>query len=314
MDKTNKEKNFVSAVIYCCEDATTIGDFITMLCRTLSENFLKYEIIVVDDASRDGSENAVRSSVKALADAGAPLPMVSLITMSFRQGLEASMNAGVNLAIGDFVFEFDSVAADFAASVPMDIYRRALSGYDIVSAGRKGSARWSSRLFYKIFNRYANLQYEVGAETFRVLSRRAINRIRAVNQTIPFRKAAYANCGLAMTRERYVPVAKTLRKRYSDRHSVAADSLILFTDVAFRGTVTLACLMLALSLAYGLYALFYKLAGNPVEGWTTTIMFLASGFCGLFFIFAVVIKYLQTLVNISFRKKGFLFKSVEKIQ
>jgi len=314
MDKTDKEKNFISAVIYCCDDAATIGNFISMLCRTLGENFLKYEIVIVDDASRDGSENAVRASVKALEDAGTPPPTASLLSMSFRQGLEASMNAGLNLAIGDFVFEFDSVAADFDASVLMDVYRRALSGYDIVSAGREGATRWSSRLFYKVFNRYANLQYEVGAETFRILSRRAINRIQSVTRTIPFRKAAYANCGLAMTRERYVPVAKPLRKRYADRHSVAADSLILFTDVAFRGTVTLACLMLVLSLAYGLYALFYKLAGNPVEGWTTTIMFLASGFCGLFFILAVVIKYLQTLVNISFRKKGFLFKSVEKIQ
>lgn len=56
----NKEKNFVSAVIYCCNDAEKIGAFIKSVDETLHQNFLKYEIIVVNDASNDDSAKIVK--------------------------------------------------------------------------------------------------------------------------------------------------------------------------------------------------------------------------------------------------------------
>ena len=56
----NKEKNFVSAVVYCCNDADSIGAFIQRLDTALFENFLKYEIIVVNDASDDNSTSIVK--------------------------------------------------------------------------------------------------------------------------------------------------------------------------------------------------------------------------------------------------------------
>ena len=37
---------------------------------------------------------------------------ITILNMSFFHGVEAAMNAGVDLAIGDFVFEFDSCIAD----------------------------------------------------------------------------------------------------------------------------------------------------------------------------------------------------------
>ena len=44
------------------------------------------------------------------------------------------MNAGVDLAIGDFVFEFDTVCMDYKTELLMQVYRRSLEGFDIVSA------------------------------------------------------------------------------------------------------------------------------------------------------------------------------------
>lgn len=309
MDKNSKEKNFISAVVYCHNDASSIGDFIKHLDHTLAENFLKYEIIVVNDASTDESVDIV----KAYAAHKEGL-VISILNMSYYQGLEASMNAGVNLSIGDFVYEFDAAYADFDWDILIRVYRHSLSGYDIVSARINQKPRLFSRLFYKVFNRYAKLQHKIGIETFRILSRRGINRIHNITQSIPFRKAAYANCGLAVDTLTYSPVNKVIRKHHDDRSRVAIDSLILFTDVAYRVTVGLALLMLLISVIMAIYALTYWVYESPVEGWTTTILFMAFGFCGLFAIFAMVIKYLQTLVNLSFKKKDYLFESIIKLQ
>lgn len=309
MDKNYKEKNFISAVVYCHNDASSIGDFIKQLDHTLAENFLKYEIIVVNDASTDESIDIIKKY--AAHKEGL---VISILNMSYYQGLEASMNAGVNLSIGDFVYEFDSAYADFAWEMLIKVYRHSLSGYDIVSARINTKPRFSSRFFYKVFNRYAKIQHKIGMETFRILSRRAINRIHSITQNIPFRKAAYANCGLAIDTITYNPINKVIRKHHDDCSRVAMDSLILFTDIAYRITVGLAFLMLLISIVIAIYALTYWMYENPVEGWTTTILFMACGFFGLFAILAMVIKYLQTLVNLSFKKKDYLFESITKLQ
>ncbi len=52
--------------------------------------------------------------------------------MGYSHGLEASMNAGIDLSIGDFVFEFDSCFMDFDPDVIMQVYRKSLQGFDIV--------------------------------------------------------------------------------------------------------------------------------------------------------------------------------------
>lgn len=307
--ESTKENNFISAVIYCSNNAATIGPIIEQLDQTLKQNFKQYEIIVVDDGSTDNSSSIIRQFAS-----GKEEKVITLLNMGHPQGLEPAMNAGVDLAIGDFVLEFDTPQVDFDWSLLMQIYRRSLHGYDIVSATAKRPTPFFSQLFYALFNRYAHLQYEIQPETFRILSRRAINRIHSISQSIPYRKAAYANCGLAIDRLDYLPLCTTARPHLSDRTGLAIDSLILYTDVAYRVTVGLAFIMAIATAAFAGYALVYKLMSNPVEGWTTTIIFLAFGFFGLFIILAMVIKYLQTLVRLGFRKKEFLFESIEKLQ
>ena len=309
----NKEKNFVSAVVYCCNDADRIGAFIQSLDETLTANFLKYEIVVVNDASDDSSTKTVKDYAHK-ANEGEKEHTITILNMSYRQGLEASMNAGQNLTIGDFVFEFDSVNDDYSWTMLMDIYRHSLTGYDIVCARNDRMPRISSSLYYHLFNKYAHLQHEIGPESFRLLSRRAINRIHSLTQSIPYRKAAYANSGLAVDTLAYHPLRQIGRKRYNDRRIVAVESLLLFTDVPFRATMMLAALMFLVSMTVGIYAVVYKFLSNPVEGWTTTIFFMSFGFSGLFIILSMVIRYMQTLVRLSFRKKDYLFESIEKLQ
>lgn len=58
------------------------------------------------------------------------------------------MNAGRDMAIGDFVYEFDDINPDYPPELIRDVYDRMLSGYDIVAASCKGKIKLTSRLFY----------------------------------------------------------------------------------------------------------------------------------------------------------------------
>ena len=63
--------------------------------------------------------------------------MVNVVHMSFFQGLESAMNAGRDIAIGDFVYEFDDIFVDYEPELIMEVYREMLCGNDIVAASSK---------------------------------------------------------------------------------------------------------------------------------------------------------------------------------
>ena len=140
-----------------------------------------------------------------------------------------------------------------------------------------------------------------------------------MNKTIPYRKAVYANCGLKTDNLRYHIVCMEKRDGVVDkkekkyRFSLAVDSLILFTNLGYRFAIAMTFLMIFIVMCVAIYSITIYLLGNPVAGWTTTILFLSFCFFGLFGILTIIIKYLQILVNLVFKRKRYSFESIEKI-
>ena len=307
-----KEKTFVSVVIYVRNAENSAADFVRSVVAVLEENFEKSEIVCVDDCSDDGSVSAIRESAGAARSV-----CVSILHMSCFHGTEAAMSAGVDLAIGDFVFEFDSCVLDFAPEEIMRVYRKSLEGFDIVSASPENTSRVSSRVFYGIFNRSSGLHYQMTTERFRILSRRVITRIAAMNKTVPYRKPVYAASGLKSANLTYQVTARVpekddpLARRY--RKVLAEDSLIIFTDLGYKASMLLTSLMLLFALAVGAYSVAYCLLKNPVSGWTSTILFLSASMFFMFMVLTIVLKYLQILVNLVFKKAQYQFESIEKL-
>lgn len=302
---TNKEKNFISAVVYLhnCEQA--VQPFFSALNEQLAAHFEQYELIAVNDGCTDGTLNELRR----FAAEGLQKPL-TVLHMSLRQGVELCMNAGQDCAIGDFVYEFDSAAMPYPPEMIWQAYQTALAGSDIVSVCPSRS-RGLSRMFYGVFNAFSRTPSQLRTEAFRLLSRRAINRVHAISQNLPYRKAAYAASGLAMASLTFEGQAPELG---SGRVSLALDSLALYTDAAFRLSAGVALAMLALTLGELVYTLCIFLGGgHPIEGWTTTMFVLTVGFGGVFAILAIVLKYLSLLVDLVFKKQKYLLENIEKL-
>lgn len=306
-----KEKNFISAVIYVHNAEEKIESFFKTIQETLEEQFEHVEIICVNDGSEDNSADVMKrigKNVKA---------SVSILNMSYFHGIEMAMNAGVDLAIGDFVFEFDSVDLDFSPSEIMNVYYRLMGGYDIVSACPDKKETFSSRMFYRVYNHFAGLPYKMSTERFRIISRRAINRIKSMNRVISYRKAVYAGCGLKTDSIRYNicgnGTKKKDRRERKYRIGLATDVLILFTELGYRFSMAMTVLMMFVSVFMAAYSVIIYLAASPVEGWTTTILFLSLAFCGLFGILTIIVKYLQLLVDLIFKRRHYSFESIEKL-
>ena len=301
---TNKEKNFISAVVYLHNDGVRAVKFFKLLTEQLDAHFEQYELIAVDDACTDDTVPLLRDWAKDLTR---PL---TFLHMSLFQRLEPCMNAGLDAAIGDYVYEFDTTDVPYPADMIFAAYQTALTGSDIVSVC-PNRTNGSSRLFYGVFNANSHSAYRLRTDAFRLVSRRAINRVHASSEHLPYRKAAYAASGLKMTD---LTFEGRILDRGTGRFSLAADSLTLYTDAGFKFSAGITLIMMALALAELVYTLVIFATGHPVEGWTTMMFVLTLGFAGVFAVLAIIVKYLSLLVDLIFKKQKFLIESVEKIQ
>ena len=306
----NKEKNFDSAVVYLYNEGNYVQSYLKGLEDTLKQNFEKYEIIVVNDASTDEGATNVKAYVSSQDGA-----KVTLMNMGYHQGLETSLDAGVDLAIGDFVYELEFTNKDYSWNVLMDVYRHSLEGYDIVNAkGNVGKKVTTGSLFYNIMNKYANLQYPLSSGSFRIVSRRAINRIHSLATRIPYRKVAYANCGLKCDTLLYECTKKVKLRSASNRLELATNSLVLFTDIAFRFTFWFAVIIIVLTVGMAIYAGISLIQNNTVDGWAIVTLFGGFALSGLFVVLCMIVRYQTTLVRLNFLKRDYVFESIDKLQ
>ena len=300
-----KDYNFISAVVYLHNDGARAVEFCRTVAAELDANFKQYELVVVDDACTDDTVKQLRAWGR---EQDAPL---TILHMSIYHGLEDAMNAGLDAAIGDYVYEFDSTELCYAPPLIMQAYRAALDGNDIVSVCPR-TVRGGSGLFYKVFNAHSQSAYRLRTDCVpsgdapRHQPRPCVQHAPALPQGRPTRPAAYG-----------WPIWNLygqLTVKQKGRFNLALDSLTLYTNFGFKASVTVTLCMMALALAELIYTLVIFATGHPVEGWTTTMFVITVGFAGLFAVLTIIVKYLSLLLNLTFRQQKYLVESIEKLQ
>lgn len=307
-----KNKCFVSAVAYV-HDCTNgqVYDFCDKVVRKLSDNFENNEIIFVCDGHGEVSESSINDILKQLN----LNVMAETVQMAYYQGMEAAMCAGDDFAIGDFIFEFDSIIVDYDTSLVIDVFNRAREGYDIVSAG-DDKMNITSRLFYKLIN-FRN-PYEVRHESFRVVSRRAINRIKILNNTIPYRKMLYAACGLPSDHIKYDPIKGVKSRKHNNNEAAyrlnsGINYTIIFTKLMENITYIMSCIFLLVSVGTGIWALYsYFVEDNVVGGWVSLMGVISFGFFGIFLLLSVIVKYMSLILDNNYKKTAYVVESANK--
>lgn len=305
-----QEKKLISLIVYLYNNEDSILEFLEMIIQQTEALFEQFEIIIVNDFSFDNSVEKIKT-----ADLLNPY-QISIIQMSFHQGVELSMNAGLDLSSGDFIYEFDSVILDFDKSLIEKSYRKIIEGYDIVSVSPTSSEKLTSKLFYKTYNYFSKSDYKLRTDRFRILSRRAINRSFSISVKIPYRKAMYINSGLKIATIEFKKInqQKNIAGKSYLRTKTAIDTLIIYTNLAFSISVSISLVLLFCTLSIIIYTLFIYLGKHkPIEGWTTIMLLLSGGFSGLFLLIAIMIKYLSLILEIVFKKKSYIQEKIEKI-
>lgn len=315
---TNKEKNFISVIIYvhnCVQNTGGgVSGFLLTLKGILDNRFESYEIICVNDDSKDNSRKVLEEFAKEVEHTP-----ISIVNMSYYHGIELAMNAGVDLSIGDFIIEIDNWQEIIDKLEYVNkVYDKCLEGNDIVALAPRNVKNIFSKLFYKVYN--ANVLSKDGQlqqECLRVVSRRAINRAYTLNRKVGYRKAVYANCGLK--RETIFYDNTNNGHRYSkqekvNRQELAIESLVLYTNLIQKISSVISAFFLGITICIGIYIIgVYFSYNKPIEGWTSMMLFLSLGFTGIFLMFTITLKYLSIILKQIFEKQKYLVESITKL-
>ena len=176
----------ISAVIPIYNEEQNLPDLLRRTTAALDLTGRPWELLLVDDGSRDRSAQIIR-------DAHAADPRVKLIALSRNFGHQPAVTAGVHHAAGDAVILLDGDLQDPPELIP-DLVRKWSEGFQVVLAQRKTRADNSGprglgfRLFYPLLRRISDLPAAPDAGIFGLMDRAVVdqfNKLPERNRFIP---------------------------------------------------------------------------------------------------------------------------------
>ena len=141
----------ISVVVPLYNERESLAELVAWIDRVARENNLSYEVIMVDDGSRDGSWQEIER-LSAL------YPAIRAIRFARNYGKSAALYCGFEAAAGEMVFTMDADLQDSPDEIP-EMRRMILEdGYDLVSGWKKKRLDPAGkRLPSKFFNFTARL-------------------------------------------------------------------------------------------------------------------------------------------------------------
>ncbi|MCO6411280.1 MAG: glycosyltransferase family 2 protein [Thiogranum sp.] len=274
-------ESLLSVVVPCYNEQESLPETHRRLTSVLEQiERLNYEIVYVDDGSKDDSPGMLR---RMQQDDG----HVRVLQFSRNFGHQIAITAGIEHCCGDAVVVIDADLQDPPELIP-EMIERWRRGADVVYGTRRERPdestfkRWTAKAFYRIINSLSDIPIPLDSGDFRLMNRRAVNSLLAMPERDRFVRGMVAWVGF-----RQEPVfynrsgrfAGTTKYPLSKMIRFATDGIISFSFVPLRIASWVGFTAAGLAFAGILYALIMRLVTDQwVPGWT--LLFIALLFMG----------------------------------
>jgi polyisoprenyl-phosphate glycosyltransferase len=306
----------ISIIAPCYNEQESIDEFIRRTTEVMIEHYPNYELILVDDGSRD-------ETVTKIAHLQLHNPCIRLIRLSRNFGKEAAVTAGLQHALGEYVVVIDSDLQDPPTLIPT-LLAKLDEGFDVVAAEhtvrRKESwlKKSTSKLFYRLATHMTGLHIPSNVGDFRVMRRKVVNAINNVKDNVRYMKLIYAYVGFRNTTvlfERDERFGGQTKYNYSRLISAALDAIISFSDKPLRYISIMSMGIAFAAFLLSIYVVIAKLiagdAANIASGWTSLVVIVSMFFCVLFAFLAVISEYISRILKESKHRPLFYAEEIK---
>lgn len=284
----------VSVVMVVSETDDGFADLIRDLRIMLEATVKDYEIIIVDNATRDGTIAAIEQVIDEV-------PNIQVYSMARPLDRDVATIAGIENAIGDYVITLLPVRDQ--VSVLPRMLERAGAGAEIVYAVSAADSADQGRLyqvltsaFFDLYRRLTGIAIPAGGSQFRLISRRVVNYLlqtepaHVMLQALPAMTAfKSATIGYEMSARGGQRRRRSLRSGFHK----ALSMILSTTAVPARLLSLLAIAAGLLNLLYMAYVIAIALFKDGVAaGWIT----LSLQISGMFFMTSVILALLSEYI------------------
>ena len=283
-------KQSISVVVPIYNDSEVIHELIKRLSPVLDSITADYEIILVDDGSRDDSWLQMLTVRQANAS-------IKAVRLSRNFGQQSAIAAGLSLTSKELIVLMDSDLQDRPEDIPVLI--------DALLADEKATmaiAQWEerkdsrfklavSRLFQRVSNSITEIHTMPRLGIFRVMKKSVVEELRNFPE-----KTATTVSLLYYIGSRYVAVPLKRDARFAGKSGYNLSKMLAltfarifsFSMFPIRIVTYLGALLCVGSMVAALALIIYKLVGNVVAGWTSMMVLMLFLF-GLNFAFLGVL-------------------------
>lgn len=268
----------LSLVVPCYNEAESVALFQEAVIQAFGDCGYDYEIVFVDDGSKDATMHNLRKLHK---EQKCPVKVVSF---SRNFGKEAALYAGIQHSSGEYISLIDAdlqqrpeIVRDMVRILDED------SRYDVVAAyqDRRNESKILSffkKGFYAIINKLSKVKLQPDASDFRTFRRSVAESLMELKEYHRFSKGIFAWVGFETCFIPYTAckrVAGATKWSFRKLFNYALEGIIGFSTAPLRLSVYLGFLTALAAAIYLIVVLLEKLiSGIPVPGYATIIVLI----------------------------------------
>jgi dolichol-phosphate mannosyltransferase len=284
----------LSVVAPCYNEEETLPAFVARMvaaCRAVAGD--SFELLLVNDGSRDATWARIQE--QAAESRG-----VVGVNLARNYGHQLAVTAGLKLARGERVLIIDADLQD-PPELLVELSARMDEGYDVVYAQRRTRAKesafklLSADLFYRLLAGLSETPIPRNVGDFRLMSRRAVDRLNALPEQDRFLRGMVAWLGGRQTAVAYDrdprfagETGYTLKKMIK----LATAGITSFSTLPLKLAVVLAGAGAVIAFALLLYVVVGFITGHVARGWTSLAMMMVFFGVGQFLCLAVMGSYI----------------------
>ena len=290
----------LSIVVPCFNEQACITELhrrLTAAARTAVGG--DYEIVLVNDGSRDGSWLAMENL--AATDS-----RVVGVNLSRNHGHQLALTAGLDLCRGETILIVDADLQDPPELLTPMLEAMREQEADVVYGVRRSRSgetafkRATAHGFYRLLSRATEIDIPLDTGDFRLMSRRALDALLAMPEQSRFIRGMVAWIGF-----RQVPFAYDRDERFAGTTKYPLSKMLRFAFDALTGfssaplkLASHAGLLLSLgSLLLLAYIAYAFIAGRSIQGWTSLMLVVVVLGAVQMFVLALMGEYIGRLYN-----------------
>lgn len=271
----DKQKPRISVVVPLYNEQDVIRETTRRLLETMDTLDDVYEIIFVDDGSRD-------STLEIAKELCSRHSQLRLLSFSRNFGHQTAITAGMDRAAGDAVIVIDADLQDPPA-VMLNMIKKWEEGFDVVYGRRlkrKGESffkKVTAKVFYRLLRLLSEVDMPVDAGDFRLLDRKVVEALRKMPEHNRYVRGMVSWAGFRQTSVDYVrderfagetkyPLKKMIR--------FASDGVTAFSSKPLRLATCVGAFVTAAGFIYVLVVVIMAAARVPVSGWSVALPIL----------------------------------------